>query len=63
MRAVTLWLPLLLVSMVPVEASVTIAGFGTLTRLVGVVTFAVWVLAVLVTGEVRKPHLFHWALF
>lgn len=63
MRRLTLYLSLLLIFTIPLEGSIAIAGVGTLTRLIGFVFTGLWVLTAFYTGQVRRPHLFHLALF
>ena len=50
---------LVLIFVIPVENTIMITGIGTISRLVGMVVAAVWLLAIVVEGKVRKPGLFH----
>ena len=52
-------LSLALIFVIPFENSIMITNVGTLSRLVGVVAAAVWLLAVVVEGDLRRPGLFH----
>jgi O-antigen ligase len=61
-RTLAYWLSLIVIFMIPWENSVTIAGLGTLVRVMGLAASAFWVLAVLVAGRFRRPHPFHLAV-
>ena len=69
MRKVAFWLSLAVVFMIPWENSIAFASGSTpgdqstLTRFAGLLLAAVWFGAVLVSGRVRKPHIFHLACF
>jgi O-antigen ligase len=59
MRFVAFLLSLILVFTIPWENAITVGGIGTLTRAIGLLTVIVWSYSVVVTGTLRKPHLFH----
>lgn len=50
---------LVLIFVIPLENSIMITNVGTLSRMVGMVVAAVWLLAVVIEGELRRPGLFH----
>ena len=50
---------LVLIFVIPLENSIMITNVGTLSRLVGVAVAGIWLLAVVVEGELRRPGLFH----
>jgi O-antigen ligase len=54
------WLTLALTFSIPWEDVVEIPGFGTPTKMVGVLAAVVWASSVLARGRVRKPQLYHW---
>lgn len=62
MRGFALMLSLAFVFMIPWENGITLGGFGTLTRVVGILMALVWLYSVPKTGF-RKPHPFHWIVF
>ena len=56
----TAWLlSLVLIFVIPLENTVMIGSIGTLSRMIGMLVAAVWLLAVVVEGELRRPGLFH----
>ena len=59
MRTVAHLLSLVLVFTIPWENAITLGGLGTLTRVIGVLTAAVWLGSVLAAGGFRKFHPFH----
>ena len=63
MRTVAFWLSLILVFMIPWENMVFLEGLGTISRATGLLVAAFWILTVVVTGEFRKPHPFHVAVY
>jgi O-antigen ligase len=63
MRTVTFWLSLILIFMIPWENNVTVAELGTLTRVMGLLVAAVWLVTILVAGRFRKPNRFHVAVY
>jgi O-antigen ligase len=50
---------LVLIFVIPLENSIMITNVGTLSRMVGMVVAAVWLLAVVIEGDLRRPGLFH----
>ena len=50
---------LVLIFVIPVENSIMITNVGTLGRMVGMAVAVVWLLAVVIEGELRRPGLFH----
>lgn len=63
MRRIAFLFLLVLVFSIPWEDAVILGGLGTLTRGIGMVAAAAWLASVLVSGELRKPHLFHIFLY
>lgn len=59
MRAISFWLSLLLIFTIPMEESIAVDGFGTLTKIIGLLLAAFWVIAFVISGKHRKPHFFH----
>ncbi|KJS32446.1 MAG: hypothetical protein VR64_06910 [Desulfatitalea sp. BRH_c12] len=63
MRKVAFLFALMLIFSIPLENSIALPGIGTLTKIIGVLTAAAWLLAVLADGGLRRPHPLHfWAL-
>ena len=50
---------LVLIFVIPWENTVLLRGIGTLSRLVGLLTAGLWILAVVIEGNMRRPTLFH----
>jgi hypothetical protein len=63
MRAIAYLLSLVLVFSIPWENAITVSGFGTLTRVIGLVAAGAWLASIVMTGRVRKLHPFHLAVF
>lgn len=63
MRKVAFLLSLALIFCIPWENAISVAGLGTMTRMIGMATSTIWLGSILVTGKLRKPHLFHWLVF
>jgi O-antigen ligase len=63
MRTIAFWLSVALIFMIPWEAMIVLPGLGTLTRATGLLVAGVWVISVLVTGELRKLRPFHVAVY
>ena len=63
MRTIAFWLSLVLIFMIPWEKMVSFEGLGTMSKAAGMLVAAFWVLTVVVTGEFRKPHPFHVAVY
>ncbi len=59
MSSIPFYLSLAFVFTIPWESAVTIGGIGTLTRLVGMCTVAIWLGVSLLQRSFRRPHLFH----
>jgi O-antigen ligase len=59
MRKLAFILSLLLIFTIPWEDAVTIAGLYSITRYIGIVAAAAWIVSVLLNRKVRKPHSFH----
>lgn len=59
MRTIALWLSLVLVFSISWENMVLVQGLGTVSRVIGFLVAGFWVATVVVTGKIRKPHLFH----
>lgn len=62
MRTITFWLLLILIFTIPWEAIIIFPGLGTLTRAIGLLAAALWMLTVLTTGGFRKLRPFHLAV-
>lgn len=58
MRSVAFLLSLVLVFSIPWENAITVGEFGTLTRVIGMLTAASWLVSALKAGF-REPHPFH----
>ncbi len=63
MRTAALWLSLVLVFTIPWEDAINVVGLGTLTRVIGMLVGAVWLISVLLEGRFRKPHPFHMFMY
>lgn len=63
MRTIAFWLSFVFIFTIPWEETVLVPGFGTLGRVSGVLLAAFWILAVIVTKRVRRPHPFHAVFF
>lgn len=63
MRTVAFWLSLILIFTIPWELIIKFPGIGTVTRGIGIFVAGFWVLTVVASGEFRKPHLLHLAIF
>jgi O-antigen ligase len=59
MRKLAFYLSLILIFTIPWEDAVSIVGVSSVTRYIGIFTSAVWLVAVLFSRKVRKPHIFH----
>ncbi len=59
MRRVALLLTLVFIFLVPWEDSISTSSWGSLARVAGFGVAAVWLMAILLEGRFRKPHLFH----
>ncbi len=62
MRKLTFWLSLLLVFTIPWETVIEHPVLGSMSRLVGLALAAFWLATVVVTGHIRRPGFFHFAL-
>ena len=63
MRRLAYILSLILIFTIPWEDAFTFTGFGTITRIIGLSTFGVWLAAVTITGKFRKLQVIHWLVF
>ena len=63
MRKLTFVLSLVLAFMIPWEGVIRTASLGSGSRIMGFVVAAVWVATVIITGQIRKPRPFHFALY
>jgi O-antigen ligase len=59
MRKITYFSTLLLIFALPWEDSISIAGLGSLARLMGFAAAGLWLSTVIVEGRLRRPNLFH----
>lgn len=58
-RTLAYWATLGLIFVIPIENLVDVSGVGHLGKAVGLAATGVWVAAVVLSGRVRRPHLFH----
>ena len=64
MRTLAYWLSLGLIFVIPWENSILLGSSETtVARVVGLVVAGFWIFTVVVTGEFRKPHPFHIAIY
>lgn len=63
MRTLTYWLSLFLIFTIPWENIVNIGSLGRISRVIGLLVAGLWIITVLVRGKVRKPNLFHLAVY
>ncbi|MCB9157828.1 MAG: O-antigen ligase family protein [Caldilineaceae bacterium] len=63
MRKIAFWLSLAFIFSIPWENSVVLPGLGSIARIIGLLATASWMGKVLIKGELRRPHLFHLAMF
>jgi len=54
MSAVTFWLSVILIFMIPWENAITFEGFGTIGRAVGFLVLFSWIVTVAGRGQFRK---------
>lgn len=59
MKKILDWLVLLFIFSVPVEQIILLPGLGTITRVVGLITFVAWLANFVICRQIRWPHLFH----
>jgi O-antigen ligase len=59
MRKLAYILSVVLIFTIPWEDAVSIVGVSSVTRYIGIVTSAVWLVSTLLRKKVRKPHIFH----
>jgi hypothetical protein len=63
MHSISYWLSVAFLFTVPWEATVEVAGVGTITRALGLVLAVVWAMSIVVgSTTVRRPHAFHYML-
>ena len=62
-KAVTYWLALAFIFVIPMESAIVVSGLGKLSRIVGLLLAVSWFLAFLVTGKTRTPKAFHLLAF
>jgi hypothetical protein len=63
MRTAAYWLTVAFVFTIPWENAVSVGDFGRVSKVLGLVTAAVWVLSVLSRGRMREPGAFQKAFF
>jgi|WetSurMetagenome_2_1015567.scaffolds.fasta_scaffold91548_2 O-antigen ligase len=63
MRKVAYISLLVLIFTIPWEDAFTIGAFGSVTRIIGLLTAIIWLGCVLVSGKIRKPNWFHFLVF
>lgn len=54
MRTVTYWLSLIMIFFIPWEGIAALPGFGTASRIVGILVAASWLFLIIIRGSVRK---------
>jgi hypothetical protein len=59
MQTAVYWLSLIMIFLIPWEGIVAFPGFGSASRLVGLVVAASWLLLIIIRGGIRKISLFH----
>lgn len=59
MRVVTFWLSLILIFVIPWENMISVTGVGELGKVAGLLVGVSWVATVVITGRLRRLHLFH----
>jgi O-antigen ligase len=59
MRLLTYWLSLTMIFAIPMETVIWIEGIGTVSKAIGIVLMAAWVLTVLIDSRIRTPSEFH----
>lgn len=59
MRAITFWVSLVMIFVIPWENIVNIQGVGTISRAVGLLVAGFWVVLAVGTKTIRRPHAFH----
>jgi len=59
MRKLAFILSIFLIFTIPWEDAVTFAGSASITRYFGIITSIVWLVSVLFSGKLRRPHIFH----
>ena len=59
MKQLAWLLSLALIFVIPWENTVEVRHVGTISRLIGLLTAAVWILAVVIEGKMRRPGVFH----
>jgi O-antigen ligase len=57
------WLSLIFVFSIPWEDMISLPMIGSFSRLVGIILFGSWILKIIITGHLRKPHFFHVILY
>lgn len=63
MRKITFGLLLIFTFMIPWESGAVVGSFGTLTKLLGIVLFGLWIGIVIASGKLRRLRPFHLVLF
>jgi O-antigen ligase len=64
MRTLAFWLSLAMIFAIPWEYMASIGGLGLrIPKMTGLLLASFWVITVIVTGEFRRPHVFHVAAF
>lgn len=58
MKRLAFMVSLVLIFVIPWENTVEVRGVGTISRFIGLLAAATWLLAVLVEGDMRRPNLF-----
>jgi hypothetical protein len=61
MRRLAYRFSLLMIFSIPWENILNVGGLGTISRLMGLLVIGFWMVTVVVTGKLRKPHPFHFA--
>lgn len=63
MKTITFRLSLLVIFILPWENIINVSGIGTLSRVMGLLLGAAWVINLMAAGHIRRPRLFHVVIF
>jgi O-antigen ligase len=59
MRKVAFYLSLILIFTIPWEDAITLRGVASISRYIGILTAAIWLISLFFTGKIRKPTTYH----
>lgn len=63
MKKIAYWLTICLIFTIPFKEIFVLPQLGTISRILGVVVAAAWLVSVGLTGQIRRPGIFHLAAF